>query len=720
MKTKTIIMLSALWALFGHAAQGTKDVYVENVMSTHNGSSGCQIATDISLTSESVVETEVEICDLTTYNSTLFCARGSRTTDRSFVVTYDVAKGWAFTYGSTTTYSNVLAEPGRRYIVRATPDGLYVDGVRVIETTPASFSPPGKLALFAFYTAYTASTDAYTWNAGSRANANFWWFKVYGPDGNGGLALEHELMPCQCTNSFIGMYDEKTGIAWYNIGSRALGAAFTVPAPGGVGDVVALTNVLRRIYLAARVTSGSSYCNGRFDCRLTPGVYNLTGVYMETQSHLAAKALSTRIYGLGQGPADTVLVGEGSPGKRRVLAFGSNLDRAENIVSNLTVTGGYASQDNLYGGGILANGQTSVIDSIVSNNYASGTTSFGGGGIYGAKLVKNCLIAGNSVKLFYGGGLCTCTLVEDCVITNNSSMYYAGGVYNSKVLRCLIAGNRAKYDGGGQMAGVAIDCAFIDNVARYDGSGTRVGGGLYGAVATNCFFAGNSDNGFAYGSAASASTLIGCTVTDSVGRYSILDRCRLVRSRVADVGPSTGNGSFRVFSRYDGNVLYTNVNSIIENVAMSNDTDRVAATANVFVNCTIRNVKGNATYGPLGEGCVAVNTIISDCEPYDVTASTAPAMMNCLYRTASGEFAEGRLVDCVQGNPKFKSGDDLPHLSIGCSSPAFNAGREDGWILGLVGDTDFAGNPRRLFGRIDIGALECLSDKIPGLRLYVQ
>ena len=95
-------------------------------------------------------------------------------------------------------------------------------------------------------------------------------------------------------------------------------------------------------------------------------------------------------------------------------------------------------------------------------------------------------------------------------------------------------------------------------------------------------------------------------------------------------------------------------------------------------------------------------------------------MTNCLYRTASGEFAEGRLVDCVQGNPKFKSGDDLPHLSIGCSSPAFNTGREDGWILDLVGDTDFAGNPRRLFGRIDIGALERQSDKLPGLRLSVQ
>ncbi len=717
MKTKTaIITLFALWALFGHA-QATKDIYVENAMSSHDVNTGCLILTDISLTSESVVETEVEICDFTTYSSTLFCARGSSATDRSYIVTYDVAKGWAFTYGSTTTYSNVLAEPGRRYIVRATPNGLYVDGVRVVETAPASFSTPGKLVLFALYTAYTASTDKYTWSTGSRAQANFWWFKIYGPDGNGGLTLEHELVPCQCTSGAIGMYDEKTGSAWANSG-RPLGTTFTIPAPDGVGDVVALTNALTRMYRAR----GTGFYNGSFECRLTPGVYDLSGTYMDADNHLNLQAVCCKLYGMGQDPADTVLLGGGSDSGRRILNIKANTAPGDCVVSNLTITGGYKSAGSAQrsGGGIMANSHNAIIDCIVSNNYANGSNGGGGGGIFQARLVKNCLIADNSCNFYYGGGVMSCATVEDCVITNNYSINYAGGVYDGKILRCLIAGNRAKVSGGGQMNGVAIDCAFIGNVARYGGSGTRYGGGLYSAVATNCVFAGNSDSGFAYGSAASASTLVGCTVTNCVGRYSILDRCRLVRSRVADVGASTDSGSFRVFSRYTGDALYTNVNSIVENVAMSNDTDRVAAMANVFVNCTIRNVKGNATYGPLGEGCVAVNTIISDCEPYDVTASTAPAMTNCLYRTASGEFAEGRLVDCVQGNPKFKSGDDLPHLSIGCSSPAYNAGREDAWILDLAGDTDFAGNPRRLFNRIDIGALECQSDKIPGLRIMVQ
>ena len=198
MKTRTtIIVLSALWALFGHADQATKDIYVECAMSMGGVNYGCCVPTDILLTSESVVETEVEIRALTGYHSTLFCARGSSANDRAYCVIYDTANGWTFNYGSTTVTSGVLAEPGRRYVVRATPNGLYVDGVRVIEMTPASFSSPGKFALFANYTSYNEGTGVYTWNNGSRAQANFWWFKVYGPDGNGGLALEHELVPCQ-------------------------------------------------------------------------------------------------------------------------------------------------------------------------------------------------------------------------------------------------------------------------------------------------------------------------------------------------------------------------------------------------------------------------------------------------------------------------------------------------------------------------------------------
>ena len=704
----TLAMLATLATTPLRAA--VKDIYVECATSRGDLNSGCVVPTDISITSESVIETEVQIRAITgSYHSTLFCARGASATDRAYVVTYNVANGWTFAYGNTSKSSGVLAEAGKRYIVRATPDGLYVDGVRIIEMTPATFASPGKLCLFCPYT-YKESTDTYTYSTSSRAQANFWSFKVYGPDGNGGLTLEHELKPCQCIDGMIGLYDEQTGNAWCNTStSSCVGAFFNVPSSGGVGDTVALTNALDRI----KAARGSGYYNGVFECRLAPGVYDLTGTYMATASHLTVSAVSCKIYGTGQGPADTVLLGEGDAGTRRILYLANN-NAGENSVSNLTVTGGYYTSG--YGGGIVTSeaGKGSVFNCIITNNYAKGGNGNGGGGVWGARLVRNCLVANNRAN--FGGGLRSCSQVEDCIVTNNYASSYGGGISGGKTIRCLIADNRAQNHGGGKTEGVAIDCIFTGNVARYGGN-VGFGGGLHSAVATNCLFVGNSDNGGAYGSAASGSTLVGCIITNSVGRYSIFDRSSLVRSHVSDVGASANTTGFRVFGRYSGSVIYTNVNSIVENVKLPYAGQRVAA-ASTFVNCTIRNTEGN-TYGPLNSDCTAVNTIISGCTPYDVTASTAPIMTNCLYQTASGTFAEGRLVDCVQGNPRYDLESDVPG-AIRRSSPAYNAGLGDAWILDLVGETDFAGNPRVKFDRIDIGAIERQSDLLPGLRLSVQ
>ncbi len=686
-----------------------KDIYVECATSRADMNSGCCVPTDISITSESVIETEVQIRAITgSYHTTLFCARGSSATDRAYVVTYNTANGWTFAYGNTSKSSGVYAEAGRRYIVRATPDGLYVDGVQVIEMTAASFASPGKLCLFCPYT-YKEDTDTYSYSTSSRAQANFWWFKIYGPDGNGGLTLEHELKPCQCTDGMIGLYDENTGSAWCNTStSSCIGTFFNVPS----GDAVALTNALNRIKLAR----GSGYYNGVFECRLAPGLYDLSGIYMDSKTHLLVSAISCKIYGTGQGPADTILLGEGSAGTHRILYLSTN-NAGENSVSNLTVTGGYLTA-SAYGGGIVTSeaGKGSVFNCIITNNYAKGGNGNGGGGVWGARIVRNCLIADNRSN--FGGGLRSCSFVEDCIISNNYASGYGGGISGGKTTtRCLIVDNRAQNHGGGKTEGVAIDCVFARNVARYGGN-VGFGGGLHSAVATNCVFVGNTDGSGAYGSAASGSTLVGCTITNCVGYYSIFDRSSIVRCHVSDVGARANNSGFRVFGRYNGAVIYTNVNSIIENVALSNSGQRVAVVS-TFVNCTIRNAKGNTTYGPLAENCTAVNTIISGCEPYDVTASTAPMMTNCLYQTASGTFAEGRLVDCVKGNPRYDLESDVPG-AIRRSSPAYNAGLGDAWILDLVGETDFAGNPRVKFDSIDIGAIERQSNLLPGLRLSVQ
>ena len=483
--------------------------------------------------------------------------------------------------------------------------------------------------------------------------------------------------------------------------------------------MTALTNAVSRVVRTQSKPSGTRYYWVYRCVRLEPGLYDLSGVKMASGSHITlAGCKGAIISGLGDRPEDTVLLGGGGTDGVRVihLGTGDNYTAAgQNMVTNLTITGGYVASAS-DGGGVVTGGSGYgyVYNCIVSNNYAKGSNGQGGGGIWGSKLVKNCVIANN--RAGNGGGLCSCTMAEDCVITNNFAGT-GGGVWGGKTLRCLIADNAASYNGGGKTQGFAIDCTFLRNTAQ-KGGGYGAGGGLHSATATNCVFIGNSDSRSVscYGSAASDATLVECTATNSLARRSIFNNCRLQRCHVSDVGACANSDvyPFRVFGRSEGKVIYTNANCIVENVTMSNAADRVAVVS-TFVNCTIRNSEGK-TYGPLNSDCTAVNTIVSGCTPYDVTASTAPIMTNCLYQTASGTFAEGRLVDCVQGNPRYDLESDVPG-AIRRSSPAYNAGLGDAWILNLVGETDFAGNPRVKFDRIDIGAVERQSDLLPGLRL---
>ncbi len=659
---------------------------------------GCFVDTDIMLTSNSVVEVELEVTD-TAATVYLFSAGPSYQLSST-------GTQWQFNYGGTAAANTAKGGEvvkDRRYVVKTSPQGIYADGELVASRSPLNFTPSNPLTLFSQATSQ--------WN---RGHLRFFWMKIYEPDSNGVLQLAHELKPCMIVGGRMGVYDEIGGGVWAN-GSdnwRALGGPLVVPAPNGVGNVVALTNAL------AAVKRLNSYAK---ECRvlLEPGTYNLAGHKYKSGTHLnfaSGGASGLYLAGLGDGPGDTILLGGGETDGCRVIQINSL------TISNLTVTGGYLSAaDN--GGGVYgaSGGSGAVVDCIVSNNYAKGSNGAGGGGAWGVKAMRRCLVADNRSGQ-RGGGLRDVSLAEDCVITNNFAAQWGGGVAGGRTVRCLIAGNVTQYYGGGQANGYATDCVFDGNVAFRGGINAGFGGGLYSAVATNCVFVRNSDNANAgcAGATASQSTLVGCVISNSVARRMLFDRCRLIRCHVTDVGASDASAStpFHVFNRYSGSVVYTNVNCLVENVTMSNTAQRVAAVS-VFVNCTIRNAKGNTKYGPLNSDCTAVNTIISGCEPYDVTATTAPILANCLYQTSSGTFAEGRLVDCVQGNPRYDLESDVPG-AIRRSSPAYNTGRGDAWILNLVGETDFAGNPRVKFDRIDIGAIERQSDLLPGLRLSVQ
>ena len=701
-----IAFAAILAALSCAAAVRNTSVEVESVSVNGGLNDGAYVKTDINITSNSEVEVQIEI-DTSwvnkNSNSTIFSACGVDAKDRAYVLTYVIESGWAFTYnGSSSTY-NWLPEKGRIYTLRTTPNGLYLDGELVLSKTLANFAPPGPLTLFGPST-YNESTGAYTSSNWGRAKARIYSFKIYEPDESGELQLVHNLKGCYTDAGKVAIYDAITDSVYANNGTdKRLSAEVTVHSENGVGDVDALTNVL---------ALANSNGGAKGIVKMEPGIYDLSPVYMDANSHLKGST-SSQYIGLGAGPEDTVLLGGGSSGTRRVFNIGSG------TITNMTVTGGHLTATS-YGGGIVtsAAGDGAVLGCIVTNNYAKGGNGNGGGGIWGAGTVRGCLIANNQSNA--GGGCRSCTVMSDCIISNNYATSTGGGVSGGKTIDCTIVDNRCINYGGGQTEGSSFNTLFLRNVCGVNGSNVGRGGGLHNATASNCVLVANGDNSFsgAYGSAAFGSSLIDSVITNSVGRRSLFDLCSLKRCYIADSGArnSDSTWAFNVFGRYTGSGTYTNVNCVVENISLSNANDRVAMYS-ALVNCTIRNVKCK-TNGPLDKTCTAFNTIVSGCTPYDLVAgTTSTQMVNCVYQTASGTFAEGQLVDCKQAmNLRYDATNSVP-CAIRANSPAYNAALADDWILDLVGDRDFAGNPRVMFGALDIGAVECQSDYVPGLML---
>lgn len=680
---------------------------------TGTNNEGRNFLTDITVDSNTVFEIELEIMNFA-HSSKIFFARGQSATDRAYSFAH-VSGKWEFYYGSKK-YSAPGAVAGKRHTVRLGPDGFTVDGVTVAEVEPASFTSPGFLRLFSEHT-YNEATGAYTGSNWGCANAKFYAFRIYKPGADGALALAHEIRACRTTAGYNTVYDAVTGSVYedgsvWNRDHYPIGGPYLVSSDGATGDAVALTNAIACACALSTATPNR-------EVRLDPGVYSLEGVVMLSGSHLNLNGSSILLTGTGSDPSKTILLGGAANDNCRVI----RLTATGHVISNLTVTGGYVAE-NSDGGGIMSTAADygSVVDCIVSNNYAKGSNGNGGGGIWGAKTVRKCLIAGNSAYS-NGGGVRSCTTVEDCEITANTATGSGGGISGCKTVRCRIAGNVSKYHGGGQHAGTAVDCFFKDNVC-HNGGDYGSGGGLYSGTATNSTFVGNRENDAlaGYGSAAASSVLWDCTVTNSTARRSLFDACTLRRCLISGCGARTSDGTypFYVFGRYSGSAVYTNVNCIIENISLSNAADRVGVQC-CLLNCTVRNVSGK-TNGPLAASCTAVNTIITGCTPYDLVAGTsASRLVNCVYSTSSGTFAEGQLVNCRQApSLRFNRADGALSCDPTASSAAFNAALEADWILQLAGEIDCAGRPRRMFGSLDIGAMECQDDYVPGLRFILR
>ena len=525
---------------------------------------------------------------------------------------------------------------------------------------------------------------------------------------------------------------------------------YTIEAPNGVGDVHALTNALTSFNALSDRTNGRIY--------LQPGVYDLKGVYMSSGSHLVLDGGKSGIVfaGLGDAPEDTILLGEGEAGGRRVMQSGGGGNFAWLTVSNLTVTGGWTSGS---GGGIYGSATTKYCNLVVSNNFARSSSNYGGGGCYQGR-AEYCLFAdnraGSGTENIWGGGLYTsggggqsANLIQGafhCVFSNNWASAYGGGLsLSGKCEDCVFIGNSANHGGAvctlntqftwfsGKLTNTTeiSNCKFKGN----DVSAWGHGAALYnraaaGIFVSNCVFEANisTQGGDAI---VCGANMYDCVVTNNSRGLSILRDCNLARCLVS--GNTVSDNAAQIDKEQTAGT-HTNVNCVFANNVMKSY-GRISNTK-AFVNCTIvgNDSQNGGNYGFIcNPACNLSNCILSgnkiggsmlDIRPIsDAGGSTTSAlhMVNCVFvksQKGVGENWEG-LVNCKQvADVKFvdaANGNYTPKTS----SVAYDYGLADDWILELVGAKDVAGNMRVFGNGLDVGAYESQLWP-PGFLIMVQ
>ena len=106
---------------------------------------GVYVATGFTPTSFSIIDMALSFTTVSE-SQTIFCSRKS-TTD-SLTVFYIADKGWRLDYKSAQTTSEVTAEINRKYSLRVTGVGLFVDDASIITCNFGEFTAGSTMALF--------------------------------------------------------------------------------------------------------------------------------------------------------------------------------------------------------------------------------------------------------------------------------------------------------------------------------------------------------------------------------------------------------------------------------------------------------------------------------------------------------------------------------------------------------------------------------------------
>ena len=514
---------------------------------------------------------------------------------------------------------------------------------------------------------------------------------------------------------------------------------------------------------------------------LQPGVYDLRGVKMAEGSHLRVDApRNLTIAGLGQDRSETILLGGGESDLCRVLDLVPS-DNYRNIVSNLTVTGGYSQGS---GAGIKGNPQRAsanwIVDCIISNNVslAKDTKYDGGGGVYCGCAVRTLFADNSSAN---AGGAIHCgksynnilPFVEECEFVNNRQVDSWGN----------------EYGGGAVSCGVATNCTFINNSGVYGGA---LGKSIYGgSSAYGCRFTGEAtatvNGAISYGRplydckitniTINASegfyscTLSGCEISNVTSNVKLFNKCNLSGCTISDVA-SSGREFFKSCTLSGClicDVSLSRVPYVFHNSRMTGCVVRdcsIAESTNGFdfdcagdasitndnclfvgnhceygtlfenktlVNCTVvSNRSANSNYGLILASCEVFNSVLTGnkvgnelCDVRTVkkvtNASVYNRLTNCVITASDASIDAVVFGNCrmmTLAEMRFADPSKGDFTPL-LRSPLRDAGYSAPWLQNIVGATDLSGQLRVVGDGIDIGAFEC-QDLPTAMRIIVR
>ncbi len=417
------------------------------------------------------------------------------------------------------------------------------------------------------------------------------------------------------------------------------------------GDVISLTNEL------AASRGGNTVI-----IRLAAGDYDLTGIEMDSGSHLYLD--NRALVGQGDSPWKTRLIGDGT--KRIIKATNAWYDGNKNCrVENLTVTNGWTSGS---GGGIL--GYPNIINTVVIGNHAEGdgggigeygycnnliimnNTAKGiGGGAYRPNYIYNSEIRGNTAQ--NGGGVGSGSsygALTNCIIEGNIASGYGGGVrYLGRIESCRIVGNESVYYGGGAEGGnfsanryVIVDSTICSNTATYTGYG--YGAGVHSYRMTNCVVFANYGR---YGGGISQCNAYKCSFFDNYAigaggavHASTCTKCELQTNIVGGTG-SGGHNAYQS-TLIDCDVSATGVSGCTAVRCTFHDIGRAVSIENPYVAVSVTN-SSICTGIPICTNCLFVNNR-QECY---YTPSLSKAYGQPLFQGVDNASVSGQIVNCT-------------------------------------------------------------------------